>query len=142
MTRSDALRYQQELDGRVETWARLMNNARIDSLLAMYEQSPTLVVMRGNGSRSRGIDQEEEQLRAFYRDIQYMNFVMQSPTTELLSADVALTTFGHTTDVVGADNRRRPVVAGRGTIVWMRDAEEDVWKIHLLHISTNERSAN
>jgi hypothetical protein len=142
MTRSEALRYQQDLEGQVETWTRYMNNARVDSLLSMYDGSASLTVIRPDGSVTRGMEQEEEALRLFYGSIQYMNFVMQSPTTELLSADAAWTHFGHSMDVVGNDGRRRPVLAGRGTIVWLRSTADDVWKIHLLHLAANAPSRN
>ncbi len=142
MTRSEALRYQQQVEAEVERFGRLMNNARVDSLVGMYEPGDALRVFRPDGTASRGLAEEEGALRAFFGSIQYMNFVIQSPVTELLSGSTALTTFGHSTDLVGNDGRRRPVTAGRATVIWVRDESDDSWKIRLLHLSANVPSLN
>jgi hypothetical protein len=141
MSRSELLRHQQELEGHVSFLVRNMNNAKIDSVLSLYEPGPAVRVIWPDGAVARGYDAAEQALRDFYRSISYMNFVLQDPTTEVLAPGVALTTFGHSTDIVGADRNRRPVMAGRGVIVWVRhEGSGDQWKIHLLQLGANARN--
>ncbi len=142
MTRSDAMQYQRQVEARVELWARLMNNGKGDSVLAMYHQVPDLLVIRPTGAVSRGFEEEGRALEDFFKGIQYMNLVLQSPTTQVLGSRAAVTTFGHSTDIIGSEGRRRPVTAGRGTIIWVRDRSDDVWKIHLLQLSANAPLTN
>ena len=142
MTRSDAMQYQQQVEGRVELWAQMMNNGKRDDVLAMYHQVPDLLVIRPTGAVSRGFEEERRMLEGFFKGIQYMNLVLQSPTTQVLGSRTAVTTFGHSTDIIGNEGRRRPVTAGRGTIIWVRDRSDDVWKIHLLQLSANAPLTN
>jgi hypothetical protein len=47
-----------------------------------------------------------------------------------------VSTFGHSTDIIGQDSNRR-VMPGKGTVVWVRVAEDDTWKIHVQQLSAN-----
>lgn len=143
LSRAEILRQEQELEGLLNRWVRHMNNAHVDSLLSLYEQSPMLRWIQPSGAVARGYQETEQAIRDFYASIGYMNFVLQDPSTELLAPGVGLSSFGHSTDIVGADRVRRPVTAGRGTIVWTRNAATaDEWRIHLVQLSANQRSPN
>lgn len=133
---------EQQVEERLTTWFRLQNNARLDSLIYLYHQVPELTVVRPDGRRTQGWDEELQAIRDFYGTIRYMNFVLQERETEVWSRDVAITTFRHSTDIVQADGRRRPVAVGTGTIVWVRDPQDKLWKIHTQQIAVNTSSAN
>ncbi len=135
MTQRERLIEQQVVEERVATWVRVMNNARVDSLVAMYMPTPDCRKLWADGRRSIGAEQLEQDLRAFYSSINYMNFVLQDPVVEILSPGHALTTFRHSTDVVQAGGAGRTVAPGQGALVWVKDPADRLWKIHLEHIS-------
>ncbi len=119
----------QAVEERFHAFVRLMNNAKVDSVLAFYNQSPGLRVMWSDGTRAEGYEAAEQAWKDFYSNINYMNFVAQNPEVEVLSKDVALTTFRHSTDVVLAGGQRMPVSSGQGAIVWVKDRANE-WKVH------------
>ena len=130
---------EQAVEERFQNLVRLMNNARVDSVLAFYDQSPALRVMWSDGTRAEGIEQVEQSLRDFYGKINYMNFVPQSPTIQVLNKDVALTSFRHSTDVVLAGGDRLPVSSGQGMIVWGK-GDDGPWRVLSQIISVNSGS--
>jgi hypothetical protein len=68
--------------------------------------------------------------------------VAQNPQVQLLTPDVAVVTFGHSIDVVRLGGRREMVRSGTGTVVWLKDAEDNRWRIHTAHLSVNPGSPN
>jgi hypothetical protein len=66
-----------------------------------------------------------------------MNFVTSQKRTELLGPRTALSTFGHSTDVIRQDSNRE-VMPGKGTLLWIHDTTDDVWKIHFQQLSVNK----
>lgn len=142
LTRREALLDQQVVVERVNAWQRTMNNAKIDSLLTFYHQEPEVKVMWPDGRRSDGWDETEQGIRDLYGSIQYMNFVISELEVQVLAKGIAQATFRHSTDVVGRDNVRRPVAAGHGLLIWMRDSGDKVWKIHTAELAVTQPSTN
>ncbi|NIM52124.1 MAG: hypothetical protein GTN62_13195 [Gemmatimonadales bacterium] len=142
LTRRERLVQRDLVEERMDTWVRLLNNAKQDSLALMYIQSPELQVMWPEGHRSSGWDQEEQALRDFYANIQYMNFVVSDRTIQVLTPEIAVSTFAHSTDIVQLNAQRRPVATGLGTIVWVKDPEDNLWKIYTEQIARNAPSRN
>jgi len=142
MTRRDVLLEQQRVEERVTTWVRTMNNARVDSLLLFYHDAPELRVLWSDGKKSSGFEETEQALRDFYANIQYMNVALSELEVQVLSRNVAQATFRHSTDIVGADNQRRPVAVGQGVLVLFKDASDNAWKIHTQILSVNHPAAN
>ncbi len=142
LTRREAMRDQQVVIERVNAWQRLMNNARVDSVLTFYHQEPELKVLWGDGRRTEGWEATEQAIRDFYGNIQYMNFVISELEVQVLARGIAQATFRHSTDVVGRDNRRLPVAAGHGLLIWMKDPDQNVWKIHTADLAVAQPSAN
>jgi hypothetical protein len=119
---------------------RLMNNARVDSILALYHESPGLRVMWSDGTRADGHEAAGQAMKDFYGKINYMNFVPQNPEFHVLNKDVALTTFRHSTDIVMAGGQRLPVSSGQGMVVWVKDHGDDMWKVETQFVAVNARS--
>ncbi len=124
------------VEERVQQWNQHLNNAAIDQLLAMYDESETVMSIWTDGSRGVGQEEHEGALRNFYGMIQFVNFNAQNPEIEVLSAGVAVVTFRHSVDMVLNDTRRDPF-SGLGTLVWVRSPEDDTWRIHTQHLSRN-----
>ncbi len=133
---------EQLVEEQFTAWVRYMNNARVDSMLSVYHDSPALRVMWSDGSRQAGFEAVEQTVRDFYGSISYMNFVPQSPEFQVLDRDVAVSTFRHSTDIVLAGGNRLPVASGQGTIVWIKDHDTGDWKIHVQQIAVNASSIN
>ncbi len=131
---------EQQLEGRLTAWVRHMNNAKLDSLSGMYHRVPELTVVRADGRRSVGWEQEAQVIREFYRRVRYMNFVLQDPRIDVLDRGHAVTTFRHSTDVVDSFGVRAPVAVGQGTIFWVKDPQDHLWKIHTQQLSVNAPS--
>ena len=121
---------EQRVEERFNAFVRSMNNARVDSVLSFYHESPSLRIMWADGTRAEGYEAAEQAWKDFYGGINYMNFVPQNPEFEVLDKDVALTTFRHSTDLVLAGGDRLPVSSGQGAIVWVKDHRADEWKVH------------
>lgn len=132
---------QQLVEARLTTWVRVMNNAAQDSLFGMYHHGPELVVLWPDGRRTEGWEATREAWRAFYADTDYMNFVVQRPTIEVVAPRVAISTFRHSTDIV-VSRRRQPVRAGHGTLVWVKDPTDGLWKIRLSQIAFEVPASN
>ncbi|MDH5549409.1 MAG: hypothetical protein OEZ42_05835 [Gemmatimonadota bacterium] len=142
LTRREALLDQQVVIERVNAWQGTMNNARIDSLLTFYHQEPNLKVMWADGRRTEGWEPTEQAIRDLYGSIQYMNFVISELEVQVLARGIAQATFRHSTDVVGRDNRRLPVASGHGLLIWMKDQDQKVWKIHTADLAVTQPATN
>ena len=130
LTDRERMVQQQMVETRMNTWVRALNNAQMDSLFGLYHQGDDLRVMWPNGRQTRGFEETQQAWRAFYGETDYMNFVTQSPSVEVLGPRVALATFRHSTDIV-RQGQRQPVQAGYGVVVWKRESESADWRIHL-----------
>ena len=127
---------EQFVQGRVNAWTKALNNKEFEDLAGMYENSPDLTVMWLKGAKAVGFEEYEAMIADFYGRARFMNFAAQSPHVDVLSAAVAIVTFRHSVDVQWFDTRR-DVWAGYGTLVFVKDSEDDLWKIHTQHISVN-----
>ncbi len=127
---------------RLNSWVRAINNAEIDTLVLMHHRVSELTVIMGDGSEAHGWDEEEALYRSFFEGVERVNLVMQREDVEIVSTDLAITTFRHSIDIMLPDEERRAPVAGHGTIIWVKDQQDDQWKIHLSHISYRPLSPN
>lgn len=124
----------QRVQSQLSTWSRLLANRDRDSLGTMYEHSPELSVAWADGVRTRGWDNESRALDQFVDSLNSFNFVIQDPAVEVLSPNVALTTFRYSVDAIHA-NTARDVYSGQGTVVWVKDPKTDAWLIHTAELS-------
>lgn len=123
------------LEGRLDSWVAHMNNAKVDSVLTMYDSSNTLILVGLDDRTAVGLDQVSQNLRDFFGKISFMNFVDQDPKIDVLSKSVAITVFRHSTDIVLANRTRVPVQTGPGSMVWVRaPGTASLWKIHTQHV--------
>ena len=136
LTRQQRAVEEQFVQGRVNAWTTALNNKEPENLAGMYENSPDLTVMWLEGAKTVGFDEYEDMIADFFRRSVFMNFGAQSPHVEVLSSTVAVVTFRHSVDVQWVDTRR-DVWAGYGTLVFVKDSEDNLWKIHTQHISVN-----
>ncbi len=136
LTRQQRAVEEQFVQGRVNAWRTALNNKEPENLAGMYENSPDLTVMWLEGAKTVGFDEYEDMIADFFRRSVFMNFAAQSPHVEVLSSTVAIVTFRHSVDVQWFDTRR-DVWAGYGTLVFVKDSEDGLWKIYTQHISVN-----
>ena len=134
LTRQEQAVEEQQIQGQVQLWERSLNSVKPDSMALVYEHSPNFSAAWPDGKRTRGWDQEEQAQRDFATRTTAFNFDVQEPVIEILSPSIALTTFSHTTDVTDSLSGRA-LYSGRGTIVWVKDRADKVWKIHTLQVS-------
>jgi ketosteroid isomerase-like protein len=138
LTRQQRVVEQQFVQDRVTQWTQALNNKELDSLAAMYDQSPEMSVVWIEGHKTIGPEAYGEMIQDFYGRARYMNFALQTPIVEVLTPTVAVVTFRHSVDVQWFDTRR-DVWAGYGTLVLRKNPAEEnaVWKIHTQHVSVN-----
>lgn len=136
LSRQEIAVEEQRVRERVTGWARAIGNRDTGELAAFYHQVPELTVAWMSGTRTRGWEEERETQRQFFRSIARANLVISDLSVEILSATVALTTFRHSSDIIKTSTDR-DIFSGNGTIVWMRDETDNLWKIHAAQISRN-----
>jgi hypothetical protein len=119
---------------RITLWERSMVSLKPDSMALVYERTPAFSAAWPDGKRTTNWDEEEQAQRDFARRTTAFNFNVQDPVIEILSPTIALTAFTHSTDVTDSLSGRA-AYSGRGTIVWVKDPTDKVWKIHRLQIS-------
>jgi ketosteroid isomerase-like protein len=136
LTRQQRAVEEQFVQGRVTAWIKALNNKELEDLAGMYENSPDLTVMWLEGAKAVGFEDSEAMIADFYGRTRFMNFAAQSAHVEVLSSTVAIATFRHSVDVQWFDTRR-DVWAGFGTLVWVKSAEDGLWRIHTQHVSVN-----
>jgi len=134
LTRQELAVEEAALGRQVQLWEQSLVSIKPDSMALVYERSPAFTAAWPDGRRTRGWDQEEEAQREFAARTTAFNFDVQDPVIEILTPNVALTTFGHTTDVTDSLSGRA-LYSGRGTIVWVKDPTDKTWKIHTLQVS-------
>ena len=142
MTQREETMVRQIVRDRAIAWVKAMNNAQLDSIATFYLQTPDLTVLWPDGRRTEGWDSTEASIREFYGGINYMNFVITELQLQILSPDAVMSAFRHSTDIVQRNGLRLPVQAGQGTILWVKDPQDNQWKIELSHIATISPSGN
>lgn len=131
-TRAEA---EQAVQARVDTWVRAMNNMDLDSLLVLHSQTPELTVIWADGTVAHGWEEEEQLHEQALQGVDRVNFGVQNIEIQVLSRDIALVTFRHSTDVILADGERGTPTAGFVTMVWTEDPADGEWKILMEHHS-------
>ena len=119
---------------RISLWERSLNSLKPDSMELVYEHSSAFSAAWPDGKRTSGWEEEAQALRDFAARTTALNFDVQDPVIEILSPTVALTAFSHTADVTDSLSGRA-LYSGRGTIVWVKDPADQVWKIHRVQVS-------
>ena len=123
------------VENRIGVMERHMNNRSLDSLFAMYSESPASKLVWWDGTAAVGPEAVQEAIRSAFNSVQYQSIGAQSPAVEVLSRNAAVSTFGYSLDIVRNDTSRDPF-SGRAVIVWTRVGEGD-WKIHTQQMSRN-----
>jgi len=124
----------------LDLWATALNNSDKDALHEMYLNDESTTVVWLDGSLTTGFEEQDQAIDNLYNSAQYINFVPQSPVTDVLTASVAITRFRHSADVRFFDTRRE-VTSGHTTIIWRKPDPEGTWKIFRLHVSVNPAEA-
>ncbi len=122
------------LKDQIQLWERSLNSVKPDSMALVYEHTPAFSAAWPDGKRTGSWDEEEQAQRDFAATTSAFNFDVQDPVIEILSPTIALTAFSHSTDVTDSLSGRA-LYSGRGTIVWVKDPTDKVWKVHRLQIS-------
>jgi type II secretory pathway pseudopilin PulG len=136
MTRQEIAVQEQNLQARVQAWARAFNNRQRDSLATYYDQAAGLSVAWPDGDRRNGWDEEAAKQEEFLTMARQVNLVLQDPRVEILSSTAAVVTFRHAMDVIIGDvHPERRYFTGQGTMVWTRADDRSPWVIHAGQVS-------
>ncbi len=118
-----------------DNWVRAVSNMERDSVFAMYHQVPELRVFYPDGRVSQGWDEERAMLNGFFDRVEMINLVTRGREVEVLSPSVAVTTFRFTLDALVDGEPLQPSVDGIASITWIKDENDERWKIHTQHAS-------
>lgn len=149
MSRRERLMETEAVQQRLTAWVQTqndlfvngLNRSVLDSLGAFYQHTDALEGFWPTGGHTVGWQQFNDRMGDFYAMFQFMNVVMTDPQIEVLGPSTALTTFRHSTDVL-VGPRQRSVHPGAATLLWVKDQANDVWEIHLQHVSWDAPSPN
>lgn len=134
LSQQDRAVEEQAIQGRVQLWEQTMNTLKPDSMGMLFEQSPGFSEAWPDGKLVRGWDQQEQALKDFAGRTKSFNFDVQEPVIDVLTPAVAVVTFRHASDVADSVSARA-LYSGLGTMVWVKDPSDKVWKIHTLQLS-------
>lgn len=135
VTRQQRIVAEEAVRGRFQVWTRALNNRSLDTVAAMYLNDENIYVIDPGGQRFDGWEGVQQGIRDFYGSINYMNFVPQDPTIDVIAIDVTTTAFRHSTTIDRP--RGRLVTAGHGLLVWAKDPSDGLWRIRSQIISQN-----
>ncbi len=127
---------EQTVQNRVTEWTNALNNRAVEDLMGLYLNSPDLSVLWIEGNTAKGFDEFDQMIQNFYMNSSFMNFAVQSPEVDVLTATVAVVTFRHSVDIQWFDNQR-DLWGGHGTLVLIKDPVDERWKIRRQHVSLN-----
>ena len=125
-----------------DTWVRSINNKNQDSLALLYHQVPELRVLDADGTVSNGWDETRDKWSEFFAGRESVNFVADGLEYDVLNEDVVLVSFRYSLNTERSDGTRDPTLSGLGTIAWINDPLDDLWKIHMQHLSVRYRSGD
>jgi ketosteroid isomerase-like protein len=125
----------QILGDRMNEWVQAVNNNQVDAAMAMYTTDESLTLVFTDGRRGFG-EEGARALADFLSGLNFINLVPQNPNFDLLDAGTAVVTFRFSVDAILGDTSRDPF-AGQGTLVWVKDQADNLWKIHTQHLSRN-----
>ncbi len=135
VTRQQRIVAEEAVRGRFQVWTRALNNRSLDTVAAMYLNDENIYVIDPGGQRFDGWEGVQQGIRDFYGSINYMNFVPQDPTVDVIAIDVTTTAFRHSTTIDRPGGRL--VTAGHGLLVWAKDPSDGLWRIRSQIISQN-----
>jgi len=135
VTRQQRIVAEEAVRGRFQVWTRALNNRSLDTVAAMYLNDENIYVIDPGGQRFDGWEGVQQGIRDFYGSINYMNFVPQDPTIDVIAIDVTTTAFRHSTTIDRPGGRL--VTAGHGLLVWAKDPSDGLWRIRSQIISQN-----
>ena len=127
---------EQTVQNRVTEWTNALNNRAVEDLMGLYLNSPDLSVLWIEGNTAKGFDEFDQMIQNFYMNSSFMNFAVQSPEVDVLTATVAVVAFRHSVDIQWLDTQR-DLWAGHGTLVFTKDPVDERWKIRRQHVSLN-----
>ena len=136
MTQQQAAVETQFLNGRVSEWTTAVNNGALDTLLALYERSPYVMVVWPDGRKAVGTEENEQKIEDNYNLWEMVNYGPISPEVDLLNDHVAVVAFSHSLDIRFFDSRRQ-VASGHTTLVFVKDETDGIWRIRTQHMSIN-----
>lgn len=132
---------EQAIEGRFDNWVRYVNNHSADSVAAMYHQVPELVFIWSTGEINRGWEEARAAQMELFESSDRINLVPSNTEIQVLSPDIAMITLRYSVDIMYKDGTREPR-GGHGTQIWMKDPNDETWKIHLQHFSPTPQSTN
>ena len=122
---------------RLDEWTQAINNRELETVTGMYEESDAVVVSWPDGTQRMGSDGAASALIDYYNTVQFLNFAPQNVTVDVVNAQIAITTFRYSMDLVYNDTSRDPF-AGLATLVWVHEESEgDDWQIRVQHLARN-----
>ncbi len=127
---------EESVQNRVTEWMNALNNRVLEDLTGLYVNSQDLSVVWIEGNTARGFEQFDLTMQDFFGRSRFMNFAVQSPEVDVLTATVAVVTFRHSVDIQWLDTQR-DLWAGHGTLVFTKDPVDERWKIRRQHVSLN-----
>lgn len=136
LTQQERAVEEQQIQGRVQLWEQAMNSLKADSMGMLYQQTPEFTEAWPDGKMTRGWEQQQQALQDFAARTKSFNFDLQDPVIDVLTPAVAVVTFRHASDVADSVSARA-LYSGLGTMVWIKDPSDKVWKIHTLQIGRN-----
>lgn len=139
ITRQERAVQEQALSERVAEWARTLNNRGQNALAEFYYQGPELTVAWPTGNRTRGWEEKSAALADFFHSVARLNIVVQEVTIDLITHDVALATFRHSADII-LTTTDRDIFTGQGTMVWVKDPDDEIWRIRAEQVSRDPPS--
>ena len=133
LTRQQRAVDEEALQNLVTAWATALNNRVLEDLAPLYVHSPDLSVLWIEGNTATGFEEFDQMMQDFYGRAEFMNFALQNPEVDVLTATVALVTFRHSMDIRWFDTRR-DVWGGHGTLVLTKDPVDERWRIRRQHV--------
>lgn len=127
---------EQILNGMIENWERVVNSRKVDSMTMFNHKVPGFVGIWSDGRRTLGWEAESLATEEFVARTTAFNLDVQEPNVQVLTRSVALTTFRHALDLTDSLTGRA-LFPGYGTIIWMKDPADGMWKVHARQISRN-----
>lgn len=127
---------EQAVRARLEGWVKAINNRSPDGLASYYHHGPDLTVAWSDGRRTRGWEQERVVQGEFLAKLSQVNFTLGDPVIDVIDQQVAIASYGLSIDMISEG--QRTTSAGQGTIVWVKDRADDIWKIRALQTARKE----
>jgi ketosteroid isomerase-like protein len=135
LNRSEIAVEEQALEERFEAWVTAVNNRTLADIDDSFIHSEALVVVSTSGTKVEGWEAQHAEIRTYYNNISYVNFVPITPSIQVIDAEFASVVYRHSTTT---DFRMtgRSANAGWGMMLWQKDADGQ-WRILTSLLSNN-----